>query len=63
VGRGKAAVLFETGEINQINNFFVACAQFCHARENGHPENKKKNWIPAFAGMTTKVKRAISRQA
>jgi hypothetical protein len=25
----------------------------CHARESGHPENKKKNWIPAFAGMTT----------
>jgi len=26
-----------------------------HSRENGNPENPKKHWIPAFAGMTIKI--------
>jgi hypothetical protein len=29
----------------------------CHAREGGHPENKKKDWIPSFACLREALRR------
>jgi len=31
----------------------------CHSRKSGNPEMKNKNWIPAFAGMTKSLTKAI----
>ena len=38
-----------------VSHTITTTYTICHSRESGNPLNPLRSWIPAFAGMTTRI--------